>query len=166
MAARAASVQKALEAPSELAWGTRVDGGLVPLEQLDQGIALAAGQLRELERHAVPGVHAVAEILIERELARGLAHERQALADPGDLIGRRAVPQQGGAGAGQRLLQRFRGLGPAVQRGPEAVGVARRLVAAVQADGLGRGLGHQAVEMLHLEPARHAQDVPPIDHRP
>ena len=86
--------------------------------------------------------------------------EIEALANAIDLLLRCPVLLQLGPCPLDGLLQRLRRVRPMMQGRPEAVVLARLVDALVELRGLDRCLQHQAAEMLHLEPAGRARQVP------
>ena len=136
-------------------------------QEKDEGVAMAARELREVMAERVPGLDAVIEIEVEVELPAALLEVIQPFPDPIDLVLGRPLALQRRAGSLDGVVQRLRRFGPLPQDGPEAVGVARFVEPLIELRGFDRRLDHQAVEMLHLEPARRARHVPlPLLLRP
>ena len=144
-----------------------VDGRSVMPQEKDEGVAMAARELREVVAERVPGLDAVIEIEVEVELPAALLEVSQPFADSIDLLPGRSFALQRRAGPLDGLVQGLGRLGPMPQGRPEAVRIARFVEPLIELRGLDRRLDHQAVEMLHLEPARRARHVPlPLLLRP
>src|SRR5882724_4744026 len=143
-----------------------VDGGLPLLQQADQNVALLSREMRELEADAVPALDALVQIDRQVELLALLLQEGKTTPDAVDLVLRGPLLLQGAAGARQGLVERPGRFVPMAQERPKAVGRLRLAQTPLEPGGLGRRLDHQAVEMLHLEPARRARHVPLRIHCP
>ena len=137
-----------------------VDGGLPLLQQADQRVALPSRELRELEAEAGPALDALVQIDFQVELLALLLEEGEAAEDAVDLVLGRPLLLQGAAEARHRLVERPGRLVPVAQERPKTVGRLRLTETPLETGGFARRLDHQAVEMLHLEPARRARQVP------
>src|SRR5207245_11424716 len=136
-------------------------------QEKDEGVAMAARELREVVAERVPGLDAVIEIEVEVELPAALLEVSQPFADSIDLLPGRSFALQRRAGPLDGLVQRLGSLGPMPQGRPEAVPIARFVEPPTELRGLDRRLDHQAVKMPHLAPARPARPFPlPLLLRP
>ena len=142
---------------------------------------VVAGELAEHQRDqehpgdrdpGQPDVGRPAGAQAEHEQGEDADHRRQVgerhreiREQPEYAVELRAVPEVRQPGV--VIVQGLGRLGPMPQGRPEAVRIARFVEPLIELRGLDRRLDHQAVEMLHLEPARRARHVPlPLLLRP